>query len=418
MDSSCSGYIGDFFEGISSRFTDVTTVHSGKFNVVWKAKRYGRWWILKGLSSDYRNDEASRYALRKEYEILAGLHYPGVVAPVGIEEPEGFGPVIIMEMVEGMPLSRWLTAKPSRKRRRAVVLRILEALDYVHSKGVVHRDLKPSNIMVGPDDSVKLIDFGLADSQSHAILKQPAGTPRYMAPEQAELAQPDVRNDIYSLGIILADMRPGGYASIGRKCRRKANRRYRNVKEIKRAIGRRRILAIGSGVSAAALILALIFFTFYREITHIKEKSEIQKNENLALVSAVSHEKTKSAAMKNDLDSLSGVIITLDSRKSLVDSLVREGNTVLDEVYLNSPFRIKLDKINAPEDLALLRYLDKTSMELDDAVRQYMDGISEELDETERTEVRHRLMDHADEMTYPMDEKINRLVKSFYEGSH
>ena len=122
--------------------------------------------------------------------------------------------------------------------------------------------------------------------------------------------------------------------------------------------------------------------------------------------------------MKNDLDSLSGVITTLDSRKSLVDSLVREGNTVLDEVYLNSPFRIKLDKINAPEDLALLRYLDKTSMELDDAVRQYMDGISEELDETERTEVRHRLMDHADEMTYPMDEKINRLVKSFNEGSH
>ena len=72
---------------------------------------------------------------------------------------------------------------------------------------VVHRDLKPRNVMVTSNGGyVKLIDFGLADTDSHAILKQPAGTLRYIAPEQARLAQADVRNDIYSLGVMMQEM--------------------------------------------------------------------------------------------------------------------------------------------------------------------------------------------------------------------
>lgn len=67
--------------------------------------------------------------------------------------------------------------------------------------------LKPSNVMITHNGGyVKLIDFGLADTDSHTILKQPAGTLSYMAPEQAQMAQADVRNDIYSLGVIMQEM--------------------------------------------------------------------------------------------------------------------------------------------------------------------------------------------------------------------
>lgn len=71
--------------------------------------------------------------------------------------------------------------------------------------------MKPQNIMVTHNGHyLKIIDFGLADTDSHAILKQPASTLKYMAPEQAQHAVPDVRNDIYSLGVILQEMELGG----------------------------------------------------------------------------------------------------------------------------------------------------------------------------------------------------------------
>ena len=72
---------------------------------------------------------------------------------------------------------------------------------------MLYRDLKPENILVTRNgENIKLIDFGLADTDGHAVLKQPAGTPRYMSPEQKVKAEADARNDIYSLGIIMEQM--------------------------------------------------------------------------------------------------------------------------------------------------------------------------------------------------------------------
>ena len=177
-DSSTSGYLLDSFEGISRQFTDVTILNTSKVNIVAKAKRYGRWWLLKGLNKQVANETAYIQRLRKELELLMQLEHPFVVTTFGLEMVEDLGNCIVMEYVEGTTLKEWLREKHTYKDRKRIAIQLGEAVDYIHTKGIVHRDLKPENIIITKNgNNVKLTDFGLADSCSYAILKQAAGTP-------------------------------------------------------------------------------------------------------------------------------------------------------------------------------------------------------------------------------------------------
>lgn len=238
-DSSTSGYLQDSFEGIMSHFTDVEVLYSSSTNIVAKARRYGRWWLLKALQPEMRDRKQYQLSQRKEFEILIELQNPGVVTAVGLEEIDGLGLCIVMEYVDSMTLKDWLETNPDYASRRSVFHKILDAVTYIHSKGIVHRDLKPSNILVSRNGiNIKLIDFGLADTDSHSFLKQPAGTQGYMSPEQQSLAEADVRNDIYSLGVI---MQKCGlkYSRIIKKCLSDAEHRYQTVDELKKAVNKR-----------------------------------------------------------------------------------------------------------------------------------------------------------------------------------
>lgn len=234
FNNSPSGYIDDSFEGIDRVFTDVKVLSTSDVNVVAKAKRYGRWWLLKGLRQELASESAYQTRLRKELDILAQMQHPGVVAVSGIEVVEGLGECIVMEYVDGTTLDEWLRTSPQRDVRRNVARELAEAVAYIHSKGIVHRDLKPQNIIITHNGkNVKLIDFGLADTDSHAVLKQPAGTEGYISPEQKETAVADVRNDIYSLGVIFQQMDLGlSYRGIVRKCLLPADRRYQTTQEL------------------------------------------------------------------------------------------------------------------------------------------------------------------------------------------
>ena len=95
-----------------------------------------------------------------------------------------------------------------------ITLRILDALGYIHSHGVVHRDLKPENIMIDADDNIKLIDFGIAANAgarriTFAKLSNTMGTPDYISPEQVKGKRGDARSDLYSMGVMLYEMLTG-----------------------------------------------------------------------------------------------------------------------------------------------------------------------------------------------------------------
>ena len=127
-DSSASGYILDSFEGISQTFTDVEILSTSEVNVVAKAKRYGRWWLLKGLRKEVAAEAGYQQRLRKELEILMLLQHPNVVAAYGIEVVEGLGRCIVMEYVDGVTLKEWLAEKPSRRMRLRVMQEMADAV--------------------------------------------------------------------------------------------------------------------------------------------------------------------------------------------------------------------------------------------------------------------------------------------------
>ena len=261
---STSGFVTPSDIAKSDGFTDFTAISGRGVFQLTRAKRNGRWWMLKGLREEYRHDSIYRAFLEKEYEIASQLQHPMVVSVYSLEDVKDRGLCIVMEWIEGTTLKEWLAAgKHTLKQRRHIADMLLEVLNYVHSRQTQHRDLKPSNIMVTHDGQyLKLIDFGLSDTDSHAVLKAPAGTEGYMAPEGP--------SDIYSLGVILRELRLGWSSSwVTKKCCAPLRGRYHDISAIQRDLQRawhwpRRTLYFG-------LIAMLVAVPYLFNLSHTQQ---------------------------------------------------------------------------------------------------------------------------------------------------
>ena len=264
MDTA-SGIISSQEAHSSERFSDFTPIPCKGFNILCKAKRYGRWWVLKGLKEQYRQDENYKNLLHKEFDILISLQHPNIVSAYSMEEIPEMGTCIVMEWIDGITLEHWSGRKTEGE---GIFLQLLDAVHYIHAKQIVHRDLKPSNIMITHNGNhVKLIDFGLSDTDDFAILKQPAGTQGYISPEQIVSQQADIRNDIFSIGCILEKILPGKpYTAIIKRCKAPIAQRYANVDELKADFLARRnshqsvIMRIAIATLACIILLGLISY--------------------------------------------------------------------------------------------------------------------------------------------------------------
>lgn len=211
-----------------------------RYNRLVKARRDERWWMLKGLKPEHEADPVMRELLRKEFNMGMLLRHQGIVGMVSLEDvPQLGGTFMVQEWVEGCTLKQWLAHNHSWQEQVDVLRQLCDTLDYCHRMNVVHRDIKPSNIMVTPDHRAVIIDMGLAVAGNQFAFLAPAGTMRYMAPEQrCEGNRIDGRADLYAVGRIMQEMSlPRRFAHVTRRLAQPdRSRRYPSAVALKQAL--------------------------------------------------------------------------------------------------------------------------------------------------------------------------------------
>jgi serine/threonine-protein kinase len=185
--------------------------------------KLGRTVAIKVLKPQLASDPAFRTRFRQEAQAASRMAHPTIVRVYDAGEEmvtraDGdvvIEPFIVMEYVEGRLLKDMIAEGPlGSKQATDIAAGILTALEYSHRAGVVHRDIKPGNVMITPDDTVKVMDFGIARavSDSSSTVAQTTailGTASYFSPEQAKGETVDARTDLYSTGVVLFEMLTG-----------------------------------------------------------------------------------------------------------------------------------------------------------------------------------------------------------------
>jgi hypothetical protein len=191
----------------------VEALGRGGMAVVWRAERRGESVALKRPLPQFLDEPEFLERFLREAEIGRTLHHPHIVRILERGDVAGV-PYLTMELVPGETLQSWLRRHDEVEPRRAaeLVADVAEALDYAHLKGVIHRDLKPSNIMVLPDGSAKVMDYGIARARRFDGLTATGaflGTPDYVAPEIIEGRGSQARSDLYALGVVFYELLTG-----------------------------------------------------------------------------------------------------------------------------------------------------------------------------------------------------------------
>ncbi len=198
---------------ISERYEIIDKVGSGGMADVYKAKchRLNRFVAIKILKSEFSSDQSFVQKFRAEAQSVAGLSHPNIVSVYDVGDDDGLH-YIVMELVEGITLKRFIERKKRLDVKEAVgiAIQIAQGMEAAHAHHIIHRDIKPQNIIISREGKVKVADFGIAKAATSNTISQNAiGSVHYLSPEQARGGYSDERSDIYSLGITLYEMLTG-----------------------------------------------------------------------------------------------------------------------------------------------------------------------------------------------------------------
>ena len=309
---------------LSADFSDVWSkpelLSSEGHNTLYVATRFGRKYVLKALAEPYRESTPHIELLRKEFAIGVGVDHPNIVRLLDFGHMDSIGWYIQMEFIDGITLDQFLETNPPMAIRRRVIEQLLDALSCLHERQIIHRDIKPSNILITRNGSaVKLIDFGVSDTDDYVTFKQPAGSMAYIAPEQLAGKTIDNRADIYAVGKIISLLFPHRYKYIARICTRvNPTDRYSSCAQVLRAIHRIDRLRLWLPISLMVLaILSIAGWFMYAEY----RQAEIKHSEQEQSLSA-------------DIDSLLRVN---NERQTKVDSLNRVVDDLEKQINVPSP---------------------------------------------------------------------------------
>ena len=198
---------------INDRYEIIDKVGSGGMANVYKAKchRLNRYVAIKVLKSEFSSDTNFIKKFRAEAQSVAGLSHPNIVSVYDVGDDDGLH-YIVMELVEGITLKRFIERKQRLDVKEAVgiAIQICQGMEAAHNHHIIHRDIKPQNIIISRDGKVKVADFGIAKAASSFTLTQDGeGSVHYLSPEQARGGYSDERSDIYSLGVTMYEMLTG-----------------------------------------------------------------------------------------------------------------------------------------------------------------------------------------------------------------
>ena len=202
--------IGKIFAG---RYRIVKQIGRGGMADVYLAKDLildGEEVAVKVLRTNYQTDPIAVARFQREARAMADLDHPHIVRITDIGEEDG-QQYLAMEYVAGLDLKRYIKEHYPLSNEEAVRImgQILLAMRLAHTRGIVHRDLKPQNILLTPDGTAKVTDFGIAVAFAETSLTQTnsmLGSVHYLSPEQARGSKATVQSDIYAMGIIFYEM--------------------------------------------------------------------------------------------------------------------------------------------------------------------------------------------------------------------
>jgi serine/threonine protein kinase len=197
---------------LDGRYALVERIATGGMGEVWRGtdQILGRPVAIKMLSAMHADDEQFRARFRAEARFASSLSHPGItrVFDYGEHSPLG-GPYLVMELVDGQPLSEILEryGRLDPNVVLDIVAQAARALDIAHQAGIVHRDIKPGNLLIMADGTTKITDFGIAKANSLQAMQLTAtgivmGTALYVSPEQATGSPLAGSSDVYSLGVV------------------------------------------------------------------------------------------------------------------------------------------------------------------------------------------------------------------------
>lgn len=253
-----------FFQNISDADpsvspADLEIIYDSEdgFNVLYRVCKNGRFFVYKALKPEFRGNPLYEDLLMKDFNIGFSLTHSGICQYYGLVDAPSVGKCIVMEWIDGCSLRELISEhKIDRKLAKKLICELCDALEYVHKKQVIHRDLKPENILVTYNgQNVKIIDFGLSDTDSYNVFKAPAGTKVYAAPELLAGDQIDGRCDIWSLGLIMNEI-TAYYSNVASSClKRNRDRRFRTALDVKKAVLATESRKLFNAVSVAVLVV-------------------------------------------------------------------------------------------------------------------------------------------------------------------